>query len=106
MISSFLFSNSSVAMKISRSSSRIAFERSRTLRSPCSECERRGTANRRSFRSILPLLFFVDPAKNPDDAASQHDAWESRRIVDHHDVERIAVIDFGRWHEAPIMCRG
>ena len=23
--------------------------------------------------------------------------------MDHHDVERIAVIGFGRWHEAPVM---
>jgi hypothetical protein len=23
--------------------------------------------------------------------------------VDHHDVERIAVVSFGRWHEAPVM---
>jgi hypothetical protein len=28
---------------------------------------------------------------------------KSRRIVDQHDVERISVIGFGRWHEAPVM---
>ena len=28
---------------------------------------------------------------------------ESRRIVDDHDVEGIAIIGSGRWHEAPVM---
>jgi fructose-1,6-bisphosphatase/sedoheptulose 1,7-bisphosphatase-like protein len=41
--------------------------------------------------------------QNTDDAAGQDDARESRRIVDHHDVEGIAVIGSGRWHEAPVM---
>src|ERR1700719_338764 len=57
MISSFLSSSSSVAMKNFSSSCRIGFDRSRTSRRPCSECDRRGTANRRSFLSALPLLF-------------------------------------------------
>ena len=26
-----------------------------------------------------------------------------RRVMYHHDVERIAVIGFRRWHEAPVM---
>ena len=69
---------------------------SRTSRWPCSECER--GAARRSFaqRSLALLLDLKMPC-----AAGQHHARESRRIVDHHDVDRIAVIGFGRWHEAP-----
>jgi hypothetical protein len=50
----------------------------------------------------LPFALLLD-LQNADDTAGQHDTRESRRIVDHHDVERIAVIGFGRWHEAPVM---
>ena len=41
--------------------------------------------------------------KNSDNAAGQDDARECRRVMDHHDVERIAVIGFRRWQEAPVM---
>jgi hypothetical protein len=57
MMSNFLSSSSSVAMKNFSSSSRIGFEMSPTSRKPCSERERRGIANSRSFRSVFPLLF-------------------------------------------------
>jgi len=48
---SFLSSSSSVAIKNFSSSSRIGFVRSLTSFKARSECERRGTANRRSLRS-------------------------------------------------------
>jgi hypothetical protein len=50
----------------------------------------------------LPFAFLFN-LKNADDAAGQHDPRESRCVVDHHDVERIAVVGFGRWHEAPVV---
>ena len=56
-IFNFLSSSSSVAMKNFSSSSCIGLVRSRTSSKARSECERRGTANRRSFRSDLLLLF-------------------------------------------------
>jgi hypothetical protein len=55
-----------------------------------------------SEQAVVPLglsfalLFDLQTA---DDAAGQDDAGESRRVVDHHDVEGIAVIGSGRWHE-------
>jgi len=55
MTLSFLSSSSSVAMKNFSSSSRIGFVRSSMSFKARSECERRGTANRRSFRSALLL---------------------------------------------------
>ena len=57
IIVSFLSSSSSVALKNFSSSWRIGFERSLTSFSACSECESLGTANRRSLRSVLPLVF-------------------------------------------------
>ena len=57
-------------------------------------------------QAVVPLgLHFalLLDLKNADDTAGQHDARESRRIVNHHDVERIAVIGFGRWREASVM---
>jgi hypothetical protein len=45
---------------------------------------------RRAARVLVD--FFV--LKNADDTAGQHDARESRCIVNHHDVEGIAVIGF------------
>jgi hypothetical protein len=41
--------------------------------------------------------------EDADDAASDNQAREGRRIMDHHDVERVAVIGFGRGHEAPVV---
>jgi hypothetical protein len=41
--------------------------------------------------------------QNANDAAAQDDARESRCIVDHHDVEAIAVIRSRRGHEDPVM---
>ena len=41
--------------------------------------------------------------ENADDAAGDDKARECRRVMDHHDVERVAVIGFGRGHEAPIV---
>jgi hypothetical protein len=52
-----------------------------------------------AFRQRLNEAGFVE-GKN---VAIEYRWAESRRIVDHHDVERIAVIGFGRWHEAPVM---
>jgi hypothetical protein len=57
MISSFLSSSSSVAMKNFSNPFRIGLVRSRTSSKACSKCERRGTASKRSFRSELFLLF-------------------------------------------------
>jgi hypothetical protein len=41
--------------------------------------------------------------KNSNNAAGQNDPRASCRVVNHHDVERVAVIGFRRWHEAPVM---
>jgi hypothetical protein len=102
MICSFFSSSSSVAMKNFSSSCCIGLERSWTSLRPSSECERRGTANKRSLRSAFPFAPLFD-LQNPDDSAGQQDTRESRRIVDHHDVEGIAVSGSGRWHKAPVM---
>ena len=91
IMSNFLSSSSSVAMKNFSSSSRIGFDRSRISRRPCSACERRGTANKRSFRSALPFALLLD-LKDTDNAAGQNDPRESCRVMDHHNVERITVI--------------
>ena len=56
-VTSFLSSSSSVALKNFSSSCCMGFERSRTCFRACSECESLGTANRRSLRSVFPLLF-------------------------------------------------
>ena len=50
----------------------------------------------------LPFALLLD-LKDSDNAAGKDDAWESRRVMDHHDVERITVIGFRRWHEPPVM---
>ena len=57
-------------------------------------------------QTVVPLgltFTFLLDLKNADDAAGQHKARKSRRVVDDHDVERIAVIGFGRWDEAPVV---
>ena len=41
--------------------------------------------------------------KDADDAAGNDEARESRGVMDHHDVERVAVIGLRRRHEAPVM---
>ena len=46
-------------------------------------------------QAVVPLSLafaFLLDLKNADDTTGQHDARESRRIVDHHDVEWIAII--------------
>jgi hypothetical protein len=101
MICNFLSSSSSVAMKNFSSSSRIGFEMSRISPRPFSACDRRGTANRRSFRSASFALLL--DLTNSNNAAGQNDPRASCRVVNHHDVERVAVIGFRRWHEAPVM---
>src|SRR5215471_16747479 len=53
-----------------------------------------------SFGLALALLLYL---KDADDAARQNNPWKSRRIVNHHDIDRIAVIGLGRRHETPIV---
>jgi hypothetical protein len=48
------------------------------------------------LRSTLPLPnALLLNLENPNDSTGQNDTWEGRRIMNHHDVERIAVIGFG-----------
>jgi hypothetical protein len=57
-------------------------------------------------QTVIPLgvafVLLLD-LENADDAAGHDKAREGRRIMNHHDVERVAVIGFGRRHEPPIM---
>jgi hypothetical protein len=50
-----------------------------------------------------PSLCFSLDLKDSDKAAGKDDAWESCGVMGHHDVERMPVIGFRRWHEPPVM---
>src|SRR4029077_9250790 len=63
-------------------------------------------APRHGKQAVITLGFtFALPLdlEDADDAASDNQPREGRRIMDHHDVERVAVIGFGRGHEAPVV---
>ena len=52
--------------------------------------------------SFLALIFLFD-LKNADNPASQHQPWKGRRIMNHHDVERIPIFSFGGGHKSPVV---
>ena len=61
---------------------------------------------RHGKQTVVPLGFvfaFLLDLKNADDPAGHDKARKGRRVMNHHDVERIAVIGFGRWHKAPVV---
>ena len=63
-------------------------------------------APRHGEQTIIPLWFafaLLLDLENTDDTARDDKAGKSCRVMDHHDVERVAVISLGRRHEPPIM---
>jgi hypothetical protein len=97
MISSSLSSSSSVAMNLPGWLGEVAYVSKALLRVRASG---HGEQTVVSFGVALALLLYL---KDADDAAGQDNPREGRRIVNHHDVDRIAVIGLGRRHETPIM---
>ena len=87
---SFLFSSASVASKNFSSSSIARAGSRRTSCSSPSKGERSGTAKIRSF-----LVRDLQDFEHADRFAAKHQTRVGRRVMDHENIERIAVFGLG-----------